>query len=287
MAAMPALAKKYSTATWEQYKYCPYTNPEVEQCTAGITTGGKSGGFFQLGKVEVPLIKPVTLQGGVVYRGVPEYLGLVAAANGGETLESPELPVRKGLRLITKEVQKNAEWPQALTESFNEAIQNKETGLDVKIEVAGNGLYENPEALSTANLLEGEGTVFQLPLKTKLTSPWLAKLGGGPCTVGNDEHPIMQDLVDEGAGSIGHLHLNEAFTQAEIEGSRLVDFNWPVEEASGATGCGGTYEQYVDRAIDLVSRDATSQHRGFTVLQGSLFIAERQAVQTAAEEGKL
>jgi hypothetical protein len=293
VAAMPALAKeKYSANTWAQFKYCPYNDTEVQACTVGLTSGGAHGGFFQLGRVEVPLRKPVALQGGLIEdEGAPGAEAgsdrFVAAANGGETLESPELAVKGGLKLITKKVQEEVGWPQALKESFKEAIKNKETALDVKIETAGNSLYENPNALNVSHLLDAEGNTFELPLKTTMSNSWLAKLGGGPCTVGNEAHPILQDLTSAGAGNLGTLTFNEEFTVVEIENNRLVDFNWPVEEEALASGCGGSYESYVDRAIDVVTESAYGTHYGFTVLSGNLYTASRQAVQEQAEAGNL
>lgn len=289
MAAVPALAKKtkYSDETWEQYKNCPYNNPAVEFCVAGITSGGKSGGFFQLGQVEVPLSKPVTLQGGAVEPGCEGCALEIVPATNGETVESAELPVRKGLKLITPVIEEQDEWPQALRESLHEAIKNKEAGLYVKIEEAGNTLYENPHGLNTQNLIEEEGNAFELPLKVKLTGPWLSKLGDGPCTVGNEEHPIMQDLTSADGGDAGHVRFNHAFTAIEVDGSRLVNFGWQVEPAAGATGCGGEYETYVNEAINQLSWGNASESKGFTVLQGTLYNAISADVKTAAEEGKV
>ena len=86
-------------------------------------------------------------------------VGFVGAVNGGETLESPELPIRNGLKLITKEIARRVPLAAALKESFNEAVKNKETGLDVKIEVAGNGLYEDREHAQHENLIEGKASL--------------------------------------------------------------------------------------------------------------------------------
>ena len=54
-----------------------------------------------------------------------------------------------------------------MTESFKEAVKNNETAMFVKIEVAGNGLYENPHAVNNQNLIEEEGNAFELPLKVQ------------------------------------------------------------------------------------------------------------------------
>ena len=44
---------------------------------------------------------------------------------------------------------------------------------------------------------------FRLSLKVKVGNAWLEKLGGGPCMIGSDEHPVKQHLVTSGAGSAG------------------------------------------------------------------------------------
>jgi hypothetical protein len=288
LAASPALATKFSTNTWTQFKSCPYTDTQATACYFGMTTGGTSGGYFQLGRVLVPLAKPVIIQGALLEE--EEVLGhesgghkVVAAANGGETLESPELKVTGGLALITKQIQENSGWPQSLKESLKAAEKNKEGQLYAKIEVAGgNKLYENPNALNTNHLLGAEGNAFELPLKVRLISPWLTKLGGGVCTVGSETEPIMQDLTSGGAGAVGTLHFSSEFTMVEIEGSRLVDFNWPVASSQGASGCGGEYESAVDSAIN---ETLELPKDGLTVLQGTLFTANRKAVRSELEFG--
>ena len=291
VVAGSAMAKKskYSAETWQQYKDCPYTDTQVEYCFAGITSGGKNGGYFQIGNAKVPLSKPVTLQGGFYEdREAPGgVLKIVAAANGGETLESSELALSGGLKLITKGIQERAGWPQTLKESFNEAKKNKETAVNVKIEVAGgNRLYEEVAGLSTEALIFEEGTAFELPLKVKMTNSWLEKLGGGPCTVGNEEHPIMQYLTSANPGRAteeGGFHFGDEFRNIALEGSRLLDFGWPVEEAAGASGCGGSYESYVDAALNDVME--VPYRHGVTFLQGSLYTGLRKAARAQFELG--
>jgi hypothetical protein len=293
MAAVPALAKKggYSLNTWTQFKYCPYTNGEVAYCLHAET----SSGFFTIGTVRVPLSKPVVLQGAITEceptntcpeGHEPGGLFVVPAVNGGETLESPELSVAHGLSLITKQDQKEAGWPQALIESFKEAKANKETGLKVKIEMAGDSLFENSNGLNIGHVVEEYGAGFELPLKTRLISSWLEKLGGGPCTIGNNEHPIMQYLTSESPGSAGSLEFNSEFTNIELKGNSLVALNWPVEAASAATGCGGEYESYVDAAINE-TLGLQYHELGTTVLTGNVFTGVREIVQREAEAGNV
>ncbi len=306
VAAMPALAEKdpYSTATWQQYKYCPFAalqelKEEGHQafCFYGRTSGGSTGGFFTLGNATVKLNKPIVLQGG--YYGVLEngaqsteeeeapYEGkkIVGAGNGGQTLESPELPVDKGLGLITPTIEKRAEWPEALKQSFREAKQNKETALNVKIEVAGNGLYETWGALNLTNLLEEKGNLFELPLKVRMINPWLERLGGGSCEVGSETAPIIQDLTAEAPGraeEYGGFKEGEGFSQVEVKGSRLVDLNWTVPTEGDANGCGGEYGSYLDAALNY-AMELPYQH-GETVLEGDLFSSETGIAQRKVEE---
>lgn len=292
-----AIAKKskFNENTWRQYKYCPSEGHSIEGEEYFICTYGETyakSGQFQLGRVVVPFSKPVVIQGGLKSLGEGP---IVAALAPGETLESPELKVKGGLNLITPQVMEEAGWPEALKEKFKEAKKNKETTEFVKIEVAGNTLYENPHAVSPLAILSENGNAFELPLKVKITGPFLEKLGGGPCEVGNNEFPILQELKSGGAGS-GGVHASVGKREAnpetgapfgeqiEIEGSRLVDFNWPVPEGAMAKGCGGEYEEYVDNALNILM-ELSRGRQGYTVLTGNLFVSTPEIVTFEREHG--
>jgi hypothetical protein len=293
MAAVPALAKaskseKEEQKIWPAFKYCPYQdhNSEAELCFAGVTSGGKTGGFFTLGGVTVPLSKPITLQGGLKENETTGELNIVPAANGGETLESPELKVPGGLGLLTPAIREDAQWPTSLTEAFKEAKKNKETALSVKIELAGgNALFELEGALNTTNLIFEEGPAFKLPLKVRMISPFLTKLGGGPCEIGNEGTPVWQYLTSEPTqdGSAGFLKIDHEGDLVVLERSRLGDTSWAVEPAAHASGCGsGEDEQYVDAAINNLLGLERGEH-GVTVLAGHLYEAVRETVQEELE----
>ena len=106
----------------------------------------------------------------------------------------------------------SAQWPAALTESWKEAKKNKENAVYAKIEMAGNECFEVPGCLDTENIMFEEGIGFRFPLKVKVTGPWLEKLGGGPCEIGNDENPIHINLTTSGTGRAGHLRSTKSFT---------------------------------------------------------------------------
>jgi hypothetical protein len=278
VAAMPALAKKgYTAQTFGQYKACPIENTQINYCFAGITSGGSKGGFFQLGNVTVKLDKPIVLQGGFI--GNEGELTVIRASNGFQTLEAPELKVQGGLKLITARDQEEAGWPESLKQSFKEALKNKETSLNAKIELAGGNLIsETPGALDTEHIIEGSGTAFKLPLKVRMINPWVEKLGGGPCEIGSETSPVWQYLTSEHPGAVGKFSEGYEFLTIELAESRLVDLNWPVEEGSDANGCGsGEDEAYVDTAIDKVL-ELNGQH-GITVLEGNLYTANVEFIR--------
>lgn len=286
MVAVPAMAKESKQEKKEkfiagQFKNCPVNNPETELCFAGVTSGGKKGGFFSLGNITVPLSKPITLQGGEHENEAEENIYLVPAVEGAETLESPELKVPGGISVITSRIQELQEWPAELTQAFKEAKKNKETAMYVKIEVAGgNKLFEIPNALNVTNLIFETGPAFTLPLKVKITGPFLEKLGGGPCLVGNDTTPVYQYLTTSPAsnGSAGYLYILAEGNQVELENSRLGDLGWPVESGAEPQGCGGAYESYVDGALDE-ALGLTRGAKGLTLLEGNLYEATAEYVR--------
>jgi hypothetical protein len=274
----------FSVNTWTQYKNCPVNDPRMQAdehhntvCIYGETLKGEKGGFFELGTAKVYLNKPVKIQAGAV-ADLNEELEIekidAIEPTNGKLLESPELKVQGGIKLLTKYIQESQKWPQALTESFKEAVKNKETKVGVTLEVANPKLvYETPNSIDAQNLIEETGTTFILPMKVVLTNPWLAKLGGGPCEIGNEEHPVMQLLssAPPGWNSPESIHLNPPeYTNAEIADSKLTDLNWPIEAASGPSGCGGAYESYVDGALKQALK-MNPNGVGTTVLQGNLF----------------
>ena len=263
----------YSANTWGQFSAC---EPEYEfqeppgSCYTGITLGGKQGGSFEFGKVVVPLSKSIVLQG--TFDGAEESSVLIPAVNGYQTLDAPELPVTGGIKLFDKSTQEQEEWPAALTESWKEAIKNKEAGVNVKIEMAGNECFEVMGCLNTSSLLEETGNAFKLPLKVKVTAPWLEKLGSEPCYIGNDANPIHIHLTTEGAGTAGQVEFNNAFDVVAVDNSRLVDVGWKIEPGSYPSGCTGPYASYLDNSLKhVLELDLNPHKKGIVVLKGDLY----------------
>jgi hypothetical protein len=276
---------------YHAYKHCPYNNLELTDCFTGVTLGGKNGGYFEYGTVKVPLSKSIKLQGG--YKGSGNSIEISPEKPSGETLEAPPLPVTGGISVITDEIQQSAQWPQELKDAFTAAKKEKATAMDVQIELAGTELYEIPGSLDTENILFEEGIAFKLPLKVKVTGPFLEKLGSGPCYIGNDANPIHVNLTAEGVGSAGVLAFSDDFNNVFLQGSKLVDLGWHIPVASGASGCGGAFETYVDKAINLALQVETSggseftTRKGIVVLQGDLHDGPTSTTRTEAEKGRV
>lgn len=56
-----ASAASAHTAPFDRFNNCPSTNPEVKKCLQAVTNSGS----VVLGKKTVPIVNPVTLQGGL------------------------------------------------------------------------------------------------------------------------------------------------------------------------------------------------------------------------------
>ena len=100
-------------------------------------------------------------------------------------------------------------------------------------------------------------------MKVRVNSPWLTTLGGGPCHVGSNEHPIIVDLTSGAStgpfpyeyntsqGNVGEIAFKDEFQYVEITHSTLVNSTYAV--TTGAEGCGGEFESTVDHAISTAA----------------------------------
>jgi hypothetical protein len=288
--AASALAKKdpWTVETWGQYKYCPYDLEEegkyiVTNCVYGRTNGGKEGGEFKYGRVSVKLNKPIVIQVG--FKGSGENIQAYPATNG-ESLEDPEPEkVVGGLKVITSRIMKEAEWPEALVAAFEAARHNKELNkATVKVEMAGNSCFEILGCVNSANLINRKGTAFVLSLKVTLYNAWLESLGGGPCTIGSDEHPIEQHLTSESPGWLQEVIFSKDFTRVESI-SQLVDLTWHISPESAASGCGNEeWEGYIDHALNIALEVNNENTVGLTWLTGHLYVGSAKGVRTKGVE---
>ena len=240
------------------------------------TAGGKTGGQFTVGSITIPLSKKITLQGGQTQEGydfygegkLPEQFA--EPENSAETLLAAPLKVPGG---FVNRIAPQPYWPAALEESFENAKKNHELSATETLELAG-----TPE-VAPDNLINEEYTAFELPMKVRVTSPWLTTLGGGPCDVGSDEHPIIVDLTsgtstgpspyeyNTSHGAVGKIHFKDELNYVELKGSTLVNNTYAV--TTGAEGCGGEFEPYVDRAVSTAAGVPDASGQNSVILTGT------------------
>ena len=91
---------------------------------------------------------------------------------------------------------------------------------------------------------------------------------------------------------MGEITFNEEFTNLDLANGQLVDLGWHISQAQDAKGCGGPYEEYVDRAINIAlevengSREELTRKTGITILTGDLFDGSSSQVKKHHEEGE-
>lgn len=229
-----ASAASAHSGLYSRFDNCPSTNPLVKKCVQAVT----SGGAVVLGKKNVPIVNPVTLQGGL---GVEEeieehFFNKFYAATPGATLTPVAQPVPGGLAGLVncKEIS------NFLVRLGCEAIfENGLTGVNSTLELARPA---SEIIVSEENLAFELGLAMQLPVKVHLENPLL----GSECYIGSSSSPILWKLTTGTTkppagtspitGTAGKLHLLEGGAIAEFENAKLVDNTW---SAPGASGCGG------------------------------------------------
>ena len=271
--ASPALATEHHpTGEYAPYKYCPLSAPVVEDCVLAITKGG----FFTVGKKTVPIVNPVTLQGGFkenTTTGLLEFIG----AEGADTLSKTPQPVPGGLLgVVAPEF-----LPKWLQEIFNNFINEGFTGVTATNELAAPA---SSIGISTENLLLEEGIALSLPLKIKLSNVFL----GESCYVGSNSAPVVIPFTTGTTapplpnkpikGAAGTLSFNPSFTIITLEGGKLVNNSFA---APGASGCGGFLSFLIDPAVNAELGLPAAAGHNTAVLEGKLSTANAAAVKAS------
>jgi hypothetical protein len=235
IAAFAALGLAQSASAhsglFSKFDYCPSTNPAVFKCLTGVTKGGK----VVLGKKTVPIVNPVTIQGGETnsVEGVSHF---VAATNGVSLSKAPQ-PVPGGLAgLVNCKEISNFIVRIACEATFENGL----TGVDVTLELAkpASEILVNEFSL----FFEENTAAMQLPVKVHVENPFL----GSSCYVGSSSSPLIWNLTTGATsppppntsihGATGELEFPEEAEILQINKNKLVDNAW---SAPGASGCGG------------------------------------------------
>jgi len=275
LLAMLILAPSASaalTGPYAKFVTCPDSNPSVDGCLYAETTSGS----FTMGKKTVPIVNPVVLKGGLDAPGgsIFEELTTVAPTDG-QTLSKTPQPVPGGLLGVTAPTW----WPQFLQDLFNETINNGFTGVQATVELAG-----PPSAvkLNALNVLLGQGTGLSMPVKVKLSNPFL----GSNCYVGSNSSPIKLNLTSGTtsppppntpiSGFPGEFVPEEEGNIIALKNNKLVDNSFA---APGANGCGGLFSFLVDPFVNSIVGVPSPAGTNTAILAGSTYIADANAVR--------
>jgi hypothetical protein len=237
------------TGAFTRFQFCPLTTPGVARCAYSLTDGGE----VVLGSKTVPIVNPVTLQGGFsepAEEGEPEEgFSKFFGASNGVTLSKTAQPVPGGLLgLLPPESS-----PPLVKALVKAATENGLTGVDTTLELARPA---SEIKISELHLAEALGVALVLPLKAHLENPVL----GSSCYVGSSETPIYWELTSGATnppspntsitGTTGTVNFLEKGRIVELENAAIVDNAWA---APAASGCGGLLSPVIDPIINLAS----------------------------------
>jgi hypothetical protein len=222
------------TGEWAAFNNCPSTTEGVNKCLHSVTVGG----HVKLGKKNVPIVNPVTLEGGVSKptEGPEEEFSKFYGAANGETLSKTPQPVPGGLAGLVncKEISNFI-----VRLSCEVVFENGLTGVNATLELAKPA---SSIRVSELNLTFEEGIALEMPVKVHLENPFL----GSGCYVGSSSSPLTWKLTTGTTtppagftalkGTIGLLTFTETAQILHLKGAELVENNWT---APHATGCGG------------------------------------------------
>jgi hypothetical protein len=266
--ASTALAASHNPkGEYAQFKECPLNRATITDCIYSVT----SGGSFTIGKKTVPIVNPVTLQGG--FEGEVPNIKFYGAENG-DTLSKTPQPVPGGLLGITAPTW----WPKFIQDWFNEQISKGFTGVNATVELAGPTKGLTNIALNTENLIFGSGTALGLPVKIKLDNAIL----GSNCYIGSASKPVQIDFTSGTSGSLkgdpGKLTFNPEFTIITIAGGKLVNNTFA---APAASGCGGIFSLFIDPLVNSILGTPAASGKNSAILEGKLQDAQAEAVKAS------
>jgi hypothetical protein len=273
VVASPALAAKHPTGEFAVFSECPTNNPEVENCIIAKTEIGS----FTIGKEKVPIVKPITLQGGVTGFLSSEEKFFGAEVEGNTLTKAPQ-KVPGGLAGLVKCNEISNFFERIACEAV---FENGVTGVNATTELAAPA---SSISISALNLATGSGTALALPLKIHLENPLL----GSGCYIGSNAHPITIDFTSGTTsppppngpitGKPGKLAFNEAGTIVTDTGNELVNNSYP---APGAQGCGGLFSFIIDPLVDSKLGLPSAEGHNTAILGGLLEVANREPVEAS------
>jgi hypothetical protein len=267
------------TGAFTRFQFCPWKNAEVERCIQSVTEDGE----VVLGSKAVPIVNPVTLQGGIsapLEEGSEEGWAKFFGATNGVTLSKAVQPVPGGLLgLLPPESS-----PPVVQALVKAAAENGLTGVNSTLELARPA---SEIEINEIHLGEGVGVALVLPLKAHLENPVL----GNSCYVGSSTAPIYWKLTagttappapnEPIAGATGQVHFLEGGFVLELQHNVLVDNSWA---APGAQGCGGLLSAVINPIVNLSSGLPSSAGNNTAILDSTVSESSTFGIKKNDEE---
>lgn len=268
-----ASANAALTGEYARFETCPTANAAVDGCVYAETNSGN----FVMGAKTVPLKNQVVLKGGFDSDDGSIFGNLTfIAPTDGVTLSKSPQPVPGGLTGIVAP----SWWPSILRDLFNETINNGFTGVTATVELAAPASAIKFDA---ENELFGVGTALSMPVKVKLSNPFL----GSNCYIGSNSNPLKLNLTTGTtsppppnspiSGNPGEFTVIEEGNIVATKNNKLVDNAFA---APGANGCGGIlFSWAVDPFVNSIVGVPSAAGTNTAILEGSTYIADGNAVR--------
>lgn len=261
------------TGEFARFDKCPVSNPATDACLFAETISG----VVTTGQKSVPIKNKVILQGGLHYVVPGNSFGPLETipATDGNTLAKVPQPVPGGLLGVTAPTW----WPKFLQDLFNETINNGLTGVTATMELAG---PVSAVKLNIKNTLTGFGTALGMPVKVKLSNPFL----GNNCYIGSNSNPIQLNLITGTTappppnqpitGSSGEPLFTENGALLTVKGNKLVDNSFAVP---GANGCGGLFSFLIDPFVNSIVGVPSPAGTNTAILEGTTYLGDPAKVE--------
>jgi hypothetical protein len=265
--AVSAMGANHPKGEYAPFAECPLARPTITDCVLSVSNGG----FFQIGKKNVPLVNPVTLQGG--FEGAGTGIKFYGAESGNTLSKTPQ-PVPGGLLGITAPTW----WPKSIQTWFNNLINEGFTGVNATVEIAGPTKGLTGIKLNTENLIEAKGTALGLPAKIHLENGIL----GSSCYIGSDASPVQINFTSGTDGKLtgnpGKFSANEEFTILTFAGGKLVNNSFA---APTVNGCGGIFSFLINPLVNEIIGLPAAAGTNSAALEGSIKDANAEATRAS------
>jgi hypothetical protein len=263
------------TGEFARFQYCPYTTAGVARCLVSVTNSGE----VVLGNKKVPIVNPVTLQGGYAEfeeEGPEAGFAKFFAATNGVTLSKAGQPVPGGLAGLVncKEISNFL-----LRISCEATFENGVTGVTSVLELAKPA---SDIRISEVHLGEGIGVALKMPVKVHLENPFL----GSSCYVGSESAPINWELSSGETkppagtapitGKIGEVEFLEGARILRLTGNELVDNAWA---APSTNGCGGIFSFLIDPIVSSMSGLPSAAGKNVARLKNTVYTTTSAALK--------